>query len=274
MEGTVPQPKKTRAALSPAATALQEATDGLPAAARKLGQAWLESLKKLDTVEDSRGLAAVVIHNETQHDAALISLDLSKQFEKAVDAATKPSEAELTRRRIRKTAMDLAKKGKDLVAQATLRFRRQEEERLEREAREAAEAERQELLRQQEAAARKLEGRAKRTKDPVKKQALEEDAEAMRGVELQSVDAAVGEVMQEKKASWRGTGRGSERKTWSAELVSMRELILWVAEDVDERGRYLQNNVVELNKVAKDKESEDLGIPGVRGVSSTTLART
>lgn len=255
---------KARAKESPQALAIKEAAIRLPAKIARLGKEWLAKIGALDTVEDAQGIRGVVVHNEKQHVAALEAAQLGKGFKKAVEAATAPSEAELRRRAVRKQLLDTEKKVSKLVGNAAIVFREAEAKRLEDEARAEAEVERKRILKQQEADAKKLERSAKRTKDPDKKQQLEELAKETRDEPVQSVDAAVGDVLKEQQQSWRGTGKGSVRKDWSA-----------VVDDASKLPReYLIPNQVALNALARDKQSQDLGVPGVHGVSTTSLART
>ncbi len=260
----MPRPTKARAAESPQALAIQEAALRLPAKIARLGKEWLAKIKSLDTIEDTTGIRAVVVHNEEQHAAALEAGQLGKGFKKAVEAATAPSEAEMRRRSTRKMLLDTEKRVSKLVGSASIVFRETEEKRLEEEARAEAEVERKRILKQQEADAKKLERTAKRTKDPDKKQQLEELAQETREEPVQSVESAVGDVMKEQQQSWRGAGKGSVRKNWSAEVTNAALL---------PRG-YLIPDLIKLNELARKTEGEDLGIEGARGVSTTTLART
>ena len=257
---------KTRPEESPQALAIQTASERLPAKIGRLGKEWLAKIRSLDTVEDTHGIRGVVVHNEKQHAAALEAGQLGKGFKKAVEAATQPSEAEMRRRAVRKELLDTEKRVSKLVGSASLVFRDAEAKRLEEEARAEAEKEHKALLKQQEADAKKLERSAKRTKDPEKKQQLEELAQETREEPVQSVEAAVGEVLQEQQQSWRGAGKGSVRENWSANITD--EALI--------PRKYLitQVNMVALNALARDRKSEDLGVPGVRGVVDRGLART
>ena len=62
-----------------------------------------------------------------------------------------------------------------------------------------------------------------------------------------------------------------DRSSWSAECLDIEATILWAAQDVKARACYLAHAQVALNAHARAKKSVDLGIPGVRGVKTTTI---
>lgn len=170
----------------------------------------------------------------------------------------------MRRRSTRKALLDTEKRVSKLVGTASIVFRDTEARRLEEVARVEAEKERKAILKQQADDAKKMEAKAKRTKDPEKKQALKELAKETREEPVQSVEAAVGEALEEQQQSWRGAGKGSVTEHWSCEITNPALL---------PRG-YLMPDLVKLGDLARAQKSEDLGIPGARGVTSKTFNRT
>mgnify|MGYP001593207019 CR=1 FL=1 len=91
-----------------------------------------------------------------------------------------------------------------------------------------------------------------------------EEAEAIVSEPIEDVVVRVEPAIEKVEGSF-------DRSSWSAECFDLEATILWAAQDVKARSCYLAHAQVGLNAHARAKKSVDLGIPGVRGVKTTTL---
>jgi hypothetical protein len=62
------------------------------------------------------------------------------------------------------------------------------------------------------------------------------------------------------------------RKVWSAEVVDFFAFVKWCAEDADRASAYLIVNGTALNDRARQRKREDIGVPGVVGRSTDSIA--
>ena len=222
----------------------------------------MDQLSSLTTVMGRDGqLAGLVVKDAAEYARTEESLQYGRTVEKAFASATEKTPEQKQRERditaVKKFIAALNKMHRDALGT----FKRKEKERVEEEARAAAQAEFDRIEAEKQKEAKRLRKLAKKAKGQEKRD-LENQAREVLGEPIQSVESAVDEAVQDATSSL----KGSTPTLWHAEVDSLTELVLWVAEAPAERIEFVQPHLVNLNSRARTKKSADLGIPGVVGV--------
>lgn len=259
----MPQPQTTRTEDSPQALALTQAAHNLSPAAASLGGDFLRTLSRLNTVENVFGLTGVVVKDDAEHKLLTESLYSLKEYRRAVDRFYEPTNEERARTKEARTIKSMLTRLGNILAGGSVVYRREQQEQEQARARAKAETERKRVLAQQEKEAEALEAAAKKKRGADAK-VLRDQAKSVRKEEVQTVDEAVDAHMEDVARSQRGLGRGAMVDHWSAEVVDLGKI----------PRKYLVADLVALNKVARDRKSEDLGILGVVGVNKPGIARS